>query len=618
LVALRPGHGNGWFNLGNVLAALDRHPEAVAAFERALAVTESQGPVLINLALSELRCGHPAPARNAAGRVPAAFRATPGYRMLLAELAEAEGRDDEALAHCTVLLDQHPDHVPALVGRSRLLRRRGQGTLAAAGLEDALARGEDARLLVELAETAHDLGRHERAASAAGRAAALAPQDAAALNAWGKALALRGELARAAEVFRTILRREPHRHGVHGNLLFALLHDDRSTPEEVFAEARRFGDIWERRFSAPDRRPGPGDTPGRRLRIGYVSPDFCDHAVAMIFAPLLEHHDRQEVEIVCYHVPRQIDEVTARLRRGADHWRTLDGSDFPAMAGIVGADRIDILVDLAGHTNRNVLPLFALRPAPIQVSAIGYPGTTGLTRIDYRLAYGSAPKESDSQAFSTEILVQLFRSLPYRLPEQAPEVVAPPMLETGAITFGSVTKFAKVNQGVRRCWARLLARLPTARLLVIAPSGNRPEVGREIRALFAAEGADPDQILIESEAPLDRWLALFARIDIVLDPFPYAGGTTIPLTHWMGVPVITLRPEQDRDISDGRWIFCRSLEHYLDTAVALATDRDALIRRRAELRARTLLDEHLNHRLATRDLERWYREIWQLWLAGHR
>ena len=257
-------------------------------------------------------------------------------------------------------------------------------------------------------------------------------------------------------------------------------------------------------------------------------------------------HDRNEVEIFCYAEVKRPDRMTAKIRGLADQWRSTVGMGDDALARRIFEDRIDILVDLAGHTANSRLKVFARKPAPVQVTWLGYPGTTGLPVMDYRLTDEITDPEGDGDQYYTETRVRLKDGfLCYLPPDDAPAVSSPPVLKSGGITFGSFNNLAKVNEKVVDLWSRILCRVPGSSLLLKSkPLADKPTQRRYID-LFIKNGVMPDQIkMLSATASIPEHLACYDRVDIGLDPFPYNGATTTCEALWMGVPVVVLRGDR--------------------------------------------------------------------------
>ena len=333
-----------------------------------------------------------------------------------------------------------------------------------------------------------------------------------------------------------------------------------------------------------------------RLRVGYVSADFRRHSCAYFLEALLAHHDHGRFEIFAYADDRRSDDITERLKPMVDHWRSLIGMPDKAVAELVRNDRIHLLVDLAGHTAGNRLSAFAEKPAPIQVSWLGYPATTGLSAIDYRLSDDICDPPGATERFHTETLWRLPGGfLCYTAPREAPAVSPSPCSTGQPVTFGSFNNLAKVNQAVLEAWAELVSAVPGSRLLLKSKALRAPSVSERVAEVFTRRGIARERIILEGWAEaLAAHLAMYGKIDIALDTFPYNGTTTTFEAMWMGVPVISLAGDR-HSARVGASILTRcgledfiakSLDDYLAKAIALARDPQALGELRRALRPR--------------------------------
>jgi protein O-GlcNAc transferase len=315
------------------------------------------------------------------------------------------------------------------------------------------------------------------------------------------------------------------------NLLLSLHYSERR-PAALVAEQQRHAGAFAIKGAAP---PPARPLQGRRLRIGYVSGDFRDHSVASFFAPLLRAHDPSRVQVFCYSNVARPDTTTARLRALAGHWRPIEHLDDDRAARLVSDDHIDVLVDLSGHTNRNRLPLFARRPAPLQVSYIGYPDDTGLEAIEYRLTDALSDPEPGRHLF----LEPCF--LCYAPPQVSPPIQPLPVLRRGFITFGCFAVRPKLSPEILALWARILRKVPGSRLLLKSQAYADPQVRRDLTGFFVDRGIAAGRIRLRTPLPgkIDH-LALYRQVDIALDTFPYAGTATTCEALWMGIPVVTL------------------------------------------------------------------------------
>jgi predicted O-linked N-acetylglucosamine transferase (SPINDLY family) len=477
---------------------------------------------------------------------------------------------------------------------------------------------DDDFALVNLGVTLQRQGYPTLASRLAERAIALCPRSVEAHVNLGSALADLGRFDEAHAAYRRVTELEPSFSGAASNALLCLHFEPSVTPERLLAEHLAFA----RRFADPlppvARRAAAPRDPERRLRVGYVSPDLRRHPVGFFLEPVLAEHDREAFEIYCYSDALRADATTTRLAGLAA--RFVDSATWPdqKLAEQIAADEVDILVDLAGHTARHRLLVFARRPSPIQVSWLGYFDTTGLGTIDYRIADAhSLPPELEPQF--VERVVRLPRSSNCFLHPPAPEPAPPPCLANGFTTFGCFNNPAKLTREVIATFGRILRGSENSRLLLEYGGFDDPGLGARFRGWLGEEGVAPERVDLFGHAPLGRFLASFARVDVALDPFPYSGETTALHTLWMGVPLVALEgPTLVQRLAsrvlrvaglDG-WV-ARTPDEYVTLALALAADRERLASLRASLRARLAASALFDHRGVTRELEAAYREMWR-------
>jgi predicted O-linked N-acetylglucosamine transferase (SPINDLY family) len=434
----------------------------------------------------------------------------------------------------------------------------------------------------------------------------------------GRLRRLQGRAEESIACFRAALALEA-KAGTHSNLLLGLHYSRQFAPALIAREHRAWGDLHTQ-MTAPAGFEVERFAPNRRLRIGYVSPDFCRHAVAHFIEPVLRSHDRAAVEVFAYAEVVAPDAVTARLRRLVDHWRPTLALDDDQLAAQIRADRIDVLVDLAGHTAGNRLPVFVRRPAPVQVTWLGYPDTTGLAAMDYRLTDEHADPVGRTEEFHTERLVRLPASfLCYQPKEQLPEPGELPAQRNGWITFGCFNHLAKWDESVLALWADVLALVPGSRLLLRARGVGDPGVTARLTVFFAGRGIGAERLRF-SGAELSDWdqLACYQQVDIALDTFPYHGTTTTCEALWMGVPVVTLAGETHVSrvgvsllaaIGCEPWV-AQTGDEYAAIACELAADLSKLAMTRVGLREQMRRSPLMAAGRFTRDLEQAYRDFW--------
>jgi len=414
---------------------------------------------------------------------------------------------------------------------------------------------------------------------------------------------------------------------MHSNLILYLNYAHGSDGARIRAES----DAWARRHadrllerSRLDFRQRDA-TRKRRLRVGYVSPDFRLHAVTFFFEPLIAAHDGAAVEVFLYSDTRQVDDVTQRIRSYADEWREASALDDDALARRVLDDEVDVLVDLAGHTGNHRLLVFARRVAPVQVSYLGYIGTTGVPTMDYRFTDAAADPPGRTEAFSSETLVRLPGGMFSFAGDRSVAIdPSPPVERTGVVTFGCFNQLQKIGSDTLRLWARILARVPGSRAW-IKTFGLVDESQHEVlRERFATVGGDPSRLLLSApEETVGAHLHRYNEVDVALDTFPYNGITTTFEALWMGVPVVTRAGETQISRFGASTVTHAGLadlvvtsdDDYVEKAVSLAGDRVRLAELRRTMRARMLASPICDGARLARAVEGAYREMWVAWCS---
>lgn len=503
-----PANARHWLHLGIVQRALGETDAALAALRHA----QQLDSTLADAVLQE------ANVLKSLGRY---IDALPLYRKFL------EGSPQSASGHYNLgvaLLETNSPHEAIAHFRHALA-----------------AEPERPEVLNTLGSALLTIGQLSAAHEALTAATRVRPNYFAALDNLGRLYKAAGTPEEAIPSYRAALAARPVA-TTHSNLLFALNYLADATPASTFTEHRRWHEQHAASLTPPTATRVTPPPAKRRLRIGYLSPDFAHHAVAYFFEPVLAAHDRTRVEIFCYANVLSPDTVTERLRQSAEHWRDIARLSDDDTAAVMRADELDLLIDLAGHTAGHRLLVMARRPAPVQATWIGYPNTTGLDAIDYRITDAIADPVGTTEQFHSEKLVRLPANFScYRPDEHTPAVNPLPALATGHITFGCLNNVAKVTPIVIATWARLLCALPNARLILKSRSLGDPWVAARLHAAFARGGVSAERVtlLSEKQSVFDH-LSLYHTIDIALDPFPYNGTTTTCEALWMGVPVITL------------------------------------------------------------------------------
>jgi len=488
--------------------------------------------------------------RQARGDLPgaeAAYRSIlaaqpedPAALHLLGHVLTLQGKTAEAVSVLSRAVALMPDDADASFNYARALHREARHAEAEQRFRSALElRPDFVAAWLALAEVMTDVHRLDDAEDCFLRALEFNPDFAEAHYNYGNLLHREGRIAESLLQYRAAIRLKPDFVRAHSNLVFALNYSDEVSPEEIFDEHRE----WARRHADPLAAAAHPHqnlrTTGRTLRIGYVSPDFRDHAVTYFLESTLTHHDPRRVVTCCYSDVEHPDAYTARLRRTARVWRDIAGQDDEAVAELVRSDAIDILVDLTGHTDNHRLLMFARKPAPVQVAWNGYPNTTGMLAMDYRITDARADPLGTTEHLYTETLVRLPEIyMAFTPPVASPAVSPTPVLEAGHITLGSFNALFKVTARAIRIWSSLLHALPDSRLLMFTvPAGRAYD---RIVGEFAAHGIGEARLQLVPRLPFAEFLEAHSRVDIALDSFPYNGTTTTCQTLWMGVPVVTL------------------------------------------------------------------------------
>jgi protein O-GlcNAc transferase len=443
------------------------------------------------------------------------------------------------------------------------------------------------------------------------------PGHANAQNNLGNALQEQGMLQEAAGAFRKALEYRPDFAGAHSNLLNCLNYDPTVDSDALFAEHLHWANVHVR--VASETAHANHRDPDRRLRVGYVSPDFYHHAAAHFLEPLFAHHDPRQVEIYCYAEVAAGDAVTRRFQDRAHGWRSTVGLSDATLAEQVRADGIDILVDLAGHTARNRLLVFAYKPAPVQISYLGYPNTTGLTTIDYRVTDVVADL-SGEPVRHTEELIRLPQAFCYAADERAPKVSLLPAATTGCVTFGSLHNLAKLNPQVIDLWCRVLRAVPRARLFVLRHT-LRGSAKESLHRHLTDRGISFDRFDLRHASSGPSHMKAYESVDIALDTFPWSGHTTACEALWMGVPVVTLYGNRYAGRMAASTLtalglpefIARTPEEYVAIAADWASDLDRLGKLRGGLRERMSSSPLCDGARFTRTLEETYRMLWHRW-----
>ncbi|MCF8120641.1 MAG: tetratricopeptide repeat protein [Deltaproteobacteria bacterium] len=603
-----------------------RLEESAICFAGALQLRPNDAATLVNLGNLEVHRKRPTAAeayyRRALAAAPDCIEAWNN----LGNLCQADGRMDQAQKCYQRVLQIDSRYASALNNLGNLYQKSGRFEAAEKYYRCALSiRPKDFEALSNVGQCLRSQGRLTEALSATDEALQENPGFDAAHNNRGLILQDQGRIQEAIGAFDKAIALSPKNASVRSNRLFAMHYDRHTTPADHLRAARRW---WTQHGTEAAQQVSFQNDPDpfRKLRIGFVSGDFRSHSVVFFLMPLFDSYDRQKLEIHCYAEVESPDETTARFLQSSCGWHSTVGQDATTVAGWIRSDRIDILIDLAGHTGGNRLDVFALRPAPIQMTWLGYPGTTGSPVIDYRITDAVADPPGESDAWHSEQLLRLPKGfLCYQAAEEAPPVALAPIVRNDYVTFGSFNTLPKLNFEVIEAWATLLRRVQGSRLLIKCRQLADADTCQRLRDQFASLGVSAHRIRFMPKVEGTKGhLAMYHEVDIGLDPFPYNGTTTTCETLWMGVPVVTLCGDRH----SGRVgasilsrlglesLIAQDEEEYVEQAAALARDAERLIHLRRTLRRRMLNSPLCNGSAFSRSFEGMLGKTWIDWCGG--
>jgi predicted O-linked N-acetylglucosamine transferase (SPINDLY family) len=619
---LAPEQASFWNSLGTVQQARGRHDEAAASFARAVALAPEAAEIWSSLGTVQLWLGRLDEA-EASQRRALALRPEASWMLNnLGAVLVAQQRWPEAVDVIGRAVALAPTDPSGWGNLGHALQGLGNLPDAIAAFERALALAPDnAPLMIVLADALQAERRLDEAVPWYERARSLRPADPTIDEHLGVALWSLKRRAEAVAAFRRSLALAPDQPALHSGLIFALDMVDGSEDE-----AREERQRWSAQFGRSPRRLAasfPNEPrPDRPLRVGYVSPNFCLHSAGLVALAILEAHDRANVTVVCYSGVTSPDATTARFQQVADLWRDVAHLSDDELDALIRADQIDILVDLSGHMLGNRLPVFAREPAPIQVTAWGYVTGTGLDAMQYLLADPIVVPTEARGSYAEEV-VDLPSSLCYRPPVDLPDVAPPPLLAREYVTFGAFNRLDKVSPGAVAAWARILAAVPDARLLVKTPRTDSDADRRRLRNDLVALGVAPERIELRGSTSQPEHFAAHADVDVLLDTHAQSGGITTIEAMMMGVPTVALLGEGVHRRSSASFLTTVGLGHlvagsvdeYVGIAIGLAGDAGWLTGQRATLRARLLASPIGDTRGYTRAVEDVYRTLWQRWCA---
>jgi predicted O-linked N-acetylglucosamine transferase (SPINDLY family) len=622
-LAIEPSHASAYNNLGIVLNEESRSEEALSCYKKALEIHPDAADVHLNLGCALRKLQRFEEAVESFNKALALEPDDAAAHYNLGVVLERQGLIEKAIERFQKAALLNPGFAEAYNNLGNAFKKLGQGDKALESYRRAVAAKPDyVDAYVNMGSAYQVLGKSRQTILCCQKALEINPEFAEAYNNLGGAFCDQGDFNASRACYRKALELKPDYTEAHSNLLFSLNYDPDLTNQMMLEAARNW---WQQHgFPLSDRfehhtRTG---TP-RQLKIGYVSPDFRQHSVSHFFLPLIAAHDERQVEVFCYSDERHPDEITERIRKSAHHWRFIADMTDDAVARQIFEDRIDILVDLAGHTANNRLAVFARRPAPIQVTWLGYPNTTGLPVIDYRITDNVADPAGETDPYYSETLIRLPRGfLCYAPYGDTPVPASLPAFDSGTITYGSFNNLAKLNPRVIAVWSKILNGVPNSRLLLKGKQLSEELAQQKLYELFSQNGIGADRLMMmPTTKTTTEHLNLYSAVDIGLDPFPYNGTTTTCEALWMGVPVISLSGDRHAGRTGASiltQIGCDDLiayteKEYIKKAIELGGNLQKLTNLRAGLRLKMQNSPLCDPEGFGRTIEKSFWEMWKNW-----
>lgn len=617
-IALNPQHAGAYNNLGIVLAELQRTDEAEAAYLQAIAIDPHYLAAHKNLGLLYKDLGQ---GEAAEACYLNALRLEPPSATTLNNMAVVmmhQGRYAEAELACRQALDLDATLGDTWNNLGLILQAKMVNVEAAAAFEQALKlQPQDVKTLSNYSVTLKILGKLSLAEAYLKQAIQLDPQYVDAYINLGNVYLDQGKITQAVASTKQVLTLVPDHMAAHDNLLFSMTYAEQFTAAERLSVALAYGRITTQQALSPFN-SWPVQSQPQRLRVGIVSGDLRQHPVAYFLQNMLQHIDTAQISLFAYSTDGREDATSAELKPYFAEWKSLAGLTDQAAAALIYQDQLHILLDVSGHTGGNKLPLFAWRPAPVQASWLGYWATTGITAMDYMIADAVSVPAQHQSDFTEQIRYLPDTRMCFSAPAVAIEVAALPALNNGYVTFGCFQNMSKVSDEVLRLWAQVLQAIPTARLRWQSKAFADSEIVSLMHSRLAHCGLDPQRVTLVGKVSRDAYFAAHAEVDLILDSFPFTGGTTTCEALWMGVPTLTLAGEtliarQGASLLTAAglpdWV-ASSKQDYLTKAQLFSADLAQLANLRQGLRAQVLASPLFN---GARFAQHMQALLWQMW-----
>jgi protein O-GlcNAc transferase len=621
-VTLAPNFPEAHYNRGNVLKGLGQFDNAITSYKAAIALKPDYVEAYTNLGVAQQELLDWDAAIASCDKAIACNPSYAAAHFNRGLALDSQNQWEAALTSYETAIALQPDYPGAFCNRGHTLHVCGKLDDAVASYDKAISlKANYSDAYYNRGITLLALGRVDDAEQSYRQALTINPKLEQAHHNLALSLQTRGEIALAMQSFRAALACNPNRADSHTGLLYCLSSDATVDAKALFAEHLRFGEQFEAPLRASWQPHSNTREPERILKVGIVSADLCRHAIATFIEPLLQElAQSSQYSLHAYYNNTIQDPVTARLKTYFFQWNAIAAMSDDALAAKIRADGIDILIDLSGHTALNRLLTFARKPAPIQITWMGFPGTTGLQAMDYYLTDRFFLPPGQFDHLFTEKLVYLPASAPFLPSTDAPEVNGLPALANGYLTFGSFNRRTKISAPVVALWAQVLRALPNARMVIGAMEANE---GPSLLACFADEGIAPNRLSIFPKSDMKTYLGLHHQVDICLDTFPYNGGTTNLHALWMGVPTLTLSGSTPvshtgatvlghLDLGEFQ---AKSEKEFVDASLLLSFNLDHLSEIRSTLRQRFDTTAVRQPKILTNGIECAFRTMWNRWCS---
>jgi len=623
-IQLDSHHAMAHYTLGNVFQKMKHIDKAIEYYQNAIQIDPNFAEAYNDLGIS---CREKGQLDEAVSYYRTALQLNPNFAEAYNNLGivlQEKGRLDEAVSCYEKTLKLSPNNYTACNNLGIVLQEKGRLDEAISYYRTALQLNPDYyKACNNLGIVLQEKGQLDEAVSYYQKALQLNPDYFIAYNNLGNVFFKQLKFEEAEKCFKNALNLNPDYSVAYSNFLFYMNFNYCYDSYAVFSKHLEFAKQFEKPLYAKISPHNNQRLTTRKLRIGYLSPDFKKHSVAYFIKPIILSHNKEEFEVFCYSNVSVADGVTTSLIEYSDQWRSIIGISDKEVTEIIRGDRIDILVDLAGHTAGNRILLFAQKPAPVQMSWIGYPATTGLTAINYKIVDDFTDPPGKTEQFYTETLIRLPDSFLCYLPEKdSPECSELPALQTGHVVFGSFNNLSKLSPEICMLWIKILRALPESRLIIKAQSLSDRTTRKYMMNRFIQGRIDEKRVELLPWTPsIGEHLGIYNRIDIALDTFPYHGTTTTCEAMWMGVPIITLAGNMHASrvgvsllsnvgLKD---LIAETSDEYIDIAVKLASDTARLRSLRERLRDMMKHSPLCDAKRFTANLEKCYREVWEKW-----